>query len=81
MLGHVCGCVCWEKEMLSGWMQPPGETLLYGLSISEPHHIISCIVLSTQNWVTLQLDIAPKPQGPGLLSPGQFSYMYAVTQP
>ena len=35
MLGHVCGCALGEGNVK--WIQPPGETILYGLSISEPH--------------------------------------------
>ena len=44
VLGHVCGCVLGEGNVK--WMQPPGETVLYGLSISEPHlhtfHALFC---------------------------------------
>ena len=45
VLGHVCGCVLGEGNV-KWWIQPPGETVLYGLSIFEPHlrtfHALFC---------------------------------------
>jgi len=44
VLVHVYRCVLEEGNVK--WMQPPGETVLYGLSISEPHlrtfHALLC---------------------------------------
>ena len=41
----MCVGVCLGEGNVK-WMQPPGETVLYGLSISEPHlhtfHALFC---------------------------------------
>ena len=52
VLVHVYRCVLGEGNVK--WMQPPGETVLYGLSISESHlhtfHALHSSVHSKLGW-------------------------------